>query len=380
MLAARPLEERGLGWARKLSTSRLNLICRLILAAVSSVAAYEVIKHAPPVTNIVNVQSADHQLVPDDCDKTVQISGGFYAFRLPSATGFREGCHITVANGDGWAGGRGKLLDGFPSGFSNAQDILWPDQAGSIQVINRKWAAISHPGRPKLPDGRVNFYSDYDHGKNAGSDCLAPGNEACKSADHTLYLSCNEFEFSGTDRLQTRMYVNMAENTVDREWIHYACPPPPGGQGGAHLVLLGGVGSKLSVQGLDAIGVFVNATLAIQDVTLSTDKGSCLRADFGGEIFFAGATFGDCDEADMEARNDGRIYLQANYTINGRAKYHRRVSSGGQIVLEPPGKEITITLGEKAAVSDWADELRNGVVHAARSTEGPDAAFTLSAN
>jgi hypothetical protein len=271
------------------------------------------------------------------------------------------------------------MLSGFPADFSNGQNILWPTQAGLVQVIDRKWASLIRPGRPKLPDGRIDFYSDYSEGKDAGNDCLAPGKSACQSAGYALYLSCDEFDFSGTYRLQTRVYVNMAKNTVDHAAIHYACTGIPGAQGGAQLVLNGNVGSQLSVSGLDAIGVFVNATLAVQNVAISTDTGDCLRADFGGQIFFVGGVFGDCAGADMAATNNGHVYIQIPYTINGKAKYHMYRSNGGVISIDPPGKAITVTLGEKAKIYDWADELRDGLVNAPNLAKGPGS-FNLSVN
>jgi hypothetical protein len=357
--------------------SHTNLIRRAILAFVLIVGVVAAFTHAPWDTGAINVQSASYQVKPSDCGKTVQITGGFYAFTLPSAAAFREGCSIIVKNGDRWSGGRGKELAGFPAGFSNGQNILWPTQAGSVQVINGAWGYLMRPGRPKLPNGRVDFYSDYASGNDAANDCLAPGKSACQSAAHALYLSCDEFDFSSA--AQTRMYVNMAANTADRSVIHYACASTPGGQGGAQLVLNGGANSQLSASGLDAIGVFVNATLAVVNVIISTDKGDCLRADYGGQIFFAGGVFGDCAVADMAARNNGRIYIQGDYSIKGNAAYHIYESNGGAIGPDPAGKAITVTLGENATISDWSAEVRSGTVNAPNLIKSPGS-FTLSVN
>jgi hypothetical protein len=317
----------------------------------------------------VTVQFSNYLLTPHDCDRTVQIGiggTGFFSFTLPPAAGFREGCKITIRNGDDWPGGGKALLGAFPPDFTNGKGILWPLQPGAVQVIGGKWATVMRPGRPKLPDKDTFIYTDYSVvGGDAGHDCLAPGPErACQTAAHALTLACNEFEFSGTDLLQSRAHVMMAKGVTDRAWIHYACPgAAPGANGGAHLILDGQGSAKLEAIGLDAIGVFVGATLEVQNLTIATDTGDCLRADYGGRLFAGiGLTFLNCASGAMEARNNGQIYLQSDYRVAGNSAFHMKATHNGIISKEPSGATITATIAAGVRIGDWMVKDTGGVI------------------
>lgn len=327
------------------------------------------------------IQTSNYTIATTDCAKTVRLgtgTTGFFTATLPAAGGFTEGCTVTVQNGDGWTS-RGKALSGFPTGFSNGQNILWPLQAGTVQIVNGAWVTIYRPGRAKLPTGQVNFFSNYSNtGADASNDCLSAtisgATGPCQSAGHALYLACNEFDFTGTDQLQTQMWVNMAGNVTDQSPIHIACPSVPGGQGGAQLVLNGtGPNSTLNTLGGDAIFAGVNATLSVSNLTIGTNSGDCVRSDYGGEIFFgSGNTFSVCASAHLEARNAGRIYLQSSYTVNGNATIHYKISNGGVITTDPVNQSITVTMGQNLTLSDWVIASQGGVL------DVPNVTYTLA--
>lgn len=317
--------------------------CALLGVVIFSGAGHSP-KVQPSTNQRPNVQTADYEIAPGDCDRTIHIRGGQWTLTLPDTSDFAEGCRITVRNGDTWSGGRGKKLRGtFPADFTNGQQILWPLQSGSVEVVGRQWATIGRPGRPKLPHGEINFYSDYTvKGGDKDNDCMAPGEgNACQTAAHAIQLPCNEFEFSGTDMMQTRFTVNMAKGVADRSWIHYACPAIPGANGGAHLVLNGQGSAELAAIGKDAIGVVVNATLAITGLTISSAKGDCVHAEYGGQVFFAGGnTIRSCAGADFSAKGSGSdIHIMADYVDEGHWAKHFDTANGGVVIERKPPSE-----------------------------------------
>jgi hypothetical protein len=141
--------------------------------------------------------------------------------------------------------------------------------------------------------------------------------------------------------MQTRFTVNMAKGVADRSWIHYACPAIPGANGGAHLVLNGQGSAELAAIGKDAIGVVVNATLAITGLTISSAKGDCVHAEYGGQVFFAGGnTIRSCAGADFSAKGSGSdIHIMADYVDVGHWAKHFDTANGGVVIERKPPSE-----------------------------------------
>lgn len=272
------------------------------------------------------------------CGKTVQISGGYYTFTLPSTSGFSEGCKITVRNGDSFGTGRAKVLSGFPSGFTNGQLMLWPGQTGAVQVANSTWVTERRPGRARLPSGTVNAYANFSLGNDA-NDCLASGASACKTIQQAMFLACQEFDLSAVS--QTNYTVNVAANVTDTQGVHYACHGVTGAQGGAAIYVSGGTNSTISTTDIDAFAVDVNAIVSINSITLqasgnvttaaSTRPADCLRADYGGRIFALTNTFVSCTGAQIAADQGGMVYMFSTYNINAGALNHLYAQNGGVI-------------------------------------------------
>jgi hypothetical protein len=317
-----------------------------------------------------NVQTSNYTVQTSDCGNTIQAgtgSTGFLTLTLPSvASGpFQNGCTVYVKNGDGWASGRGKAVSGFPSDFTNGQGILWPLQAGAVQVINGAWATLERPGRAKIPFGTQTFNTNFTSGSDTAgvTDCMATGASACKTLQHTLFMGCNEFDFNGSP--QTLYTIVMASGVTDTQPVHYACPQIPGAQGGAAITVnMNGGTIQAAAVGEDAIAIDVGATIAIFGgslfatgvITDATRSADCLRADFGGRIFYAGEmTFLSCSGSDLAAENGGYMLVQGNDTVSGNGASHFFARGGGVISTDYVTVTISTTLGTNVTkTSAWA--------------------------
>lgn len=299
-----------------------------------------------------NIQTISYTIATSDCGKTVQSgtgTTGFLTLTLPSTSGFTEGCTVIVKNGDT---GRGKLLVGFPTLFTNGQSVLWQTQSGTVQVVNGAWTTIVRPGRLKLPNGAFNVFADFINGNDA-NDCLVQTSGACKTGQHAAYLACNEFDLSGSDAAQTLYRVTFAATTADTVGVHYSCPTPPGAQGGAAFEFVGAASTAtIAAVGLDAIGVFVNATVQISNLTLNSTTGACVTSDLGAQVYVLdGVTFGACASGHMVASNNSSIYLMNNYIISGNAPEHFLAQNGGIIATQAT---VQATLGANLGVTTFA--------------------------
>jgi hypothetical protein len=301
-----------------------------------------------------NIQTVNYTIQTSDCGKTVEYgtgATGLITATLPVVTGFSEGCIIWVKNGDTAAG---KKLSGFPTLFDNGQAMLWPGQAGAVQVVNGVWVNLARPGRWKLPGGTFNLFSDFTNGADT-NDCLASGaGRACKTAQQAAYLACNEFDFAGLPAAQTQLVVTLAASTTDTTGIHYSCPTPPGAQGGAVLTIQGAspTTSIINATGIDAVGAFVNATIRVRNISLASSSSACVTADLGAQLYVLDqVNFGACPGGHITVTNAGRIYLLNNYVINGNASSHFLTQNGGIISTQA---SVVVTLGASITVSQFA--------------------------
>jgi hypothetical protein len=122
-----------------------------------------------------NIQTTNYTIQTIDCGKTVALgtgSTGYLTVTLPAAAGFSEGCTVNIKNGDTYPGGRAKALSGFPADFA-WPTVLWPTQAGAVQIINGGWATLRVPVRWS-PSTQVFFNIDPVNGNDA-NDGLATG-------------------------------------------------------------------------------------------------------------------------------------------------------------------------------------------------------------
>lgn len=306
-----------------------------------------------------NAKTTDYQIQTSDCNGTVQVGTGLSGLKtitLPAVTGFPESCAVTIVNGDN---NDGKKEVGFPPGFSNGQGILWPHQAGAVQVVNGVWATTRSPGRWKT-SSNLTMYSN--SGGSNSNDCLATGaSRACASTQHALYIACNEFDFSGLDSGQTILVVQLDNN--DNNGIHYSCRSQVGAQGGAPIVVQGSSSSVvLSGTSADAIGVFVDAVVQVRNLTLATSVGgACITADLHAQLYVLDAvTFNACAVAAMNAANGSDIYILNSYAVNGSTLYHMLSQNGGRISTNGT---VVATLGANVTVTGWVLAAQMGTVN-----------------
>lgn len=340
-----------------------------IVALLASTAANFASANSP------NIKTTNYSVLPIDCDGAPVQMGtgttGFLSVSLPASTvGFPEGCRIWIKNGDKWTGGRGKALVGFPSDFSNGQNILWPMQAGLIGVVNSAFVTLQRPGLEKLPSGTINLYTNFITGTDAlgGTDGMTSGSPF-KTLQYAMFVGCNEFELNGAP--QTRLTYNMPANIADTQGIHYACAQIPGAQGGAAITISCGPNATINATNTDAFDVVVGATVSIVGCTLqatgtvdgSSRSADCMRADYGGRIFAINTTMVQCAGSDYAAENGGNIYLVSNDTDEGGSSTHFYATTGGVISTDYPTVTLTTTFGANVTKSKaWALAGQGGMI------------------
>jgi hypothetical protein len=141
--------------------------------------------------NVLNTQTANYTIQTTDCGKTIQAgtgSTGLFTVTLPVVAGFPSTCVMTIHNSDT---GRGKLLSGFPSDFTVGTNILWPNQVGSVGVINGAWQTLVQPGpwsNAETSAGVVTLFVDHTLGSDTLADGLGSGSGAFKTIVHAQQL------------------------------------------------------------------------------------------------------------------------------------------------------------------------------------------------
>ncbi len=326
------------------------------------------------------VASNNATILTTDCGKSIQISGGFFSFTLPSPATFAEGCLVGVMNGDAWDGGRGKGLINFPIGFSQGQNVLWQGQAGFVKVVNGAWVINSRPGRAKVPPstqfvaGFLRVLSDASLGTDipGATDGLVAGTGAFAHLQTAMYMGCSEFDLNSLPQSIIQYY--MAAGVEDTTGVHYACTHIPGGQGGAYVQVTGGTGATIRATNTDAFDVVTGSTVSIFGITCvasgtipTTNRApDCLRADYNATLFVAfNMNFGTTAGSHMAAENGGIILLQAgNYIVSGSAIRHMWATTGGSISTDYINVVQSATLNTNIVMgSAWASSGSGGTIN-----------------
>jgi hypothetical protein len=97
--------------------------------------------------NIPNVRTANYQIAPSDCTKTVLAgtgSSGQFTLTLPAVTGFPSNCSVVIKNGDNASG---KILAGFPTDLG---PLLYPRQSLGMKIVSGQWRSFYAPA-PWVP-------------------------------------------------------------------------------------------------------------------------------------------------------------------------------------------------------------------------------------
>jgi hypothetical protein len=272
--------------------------------------------------------------------------GAFYLARVPEASGFPQGCMVTITNTDISAcKGKSIQVAGFPALF-----VLWPGQVVQLTNVTNAWAETINPGRwrPNCAEFPLVINTDFKNGSDhAGlADGLGTGAEAFKSVQYALQYVLTDFDFAGTP--QTQVKILMAPGSTDATGVHYAPHGSnPASQGGAVLTIDGNGGT---IVGQDDF--LFDAIVQIRNVTFSNASGTCLNVQQRAYVLLADLiTFGTCAGSQINVGLYGQIEFFKDFTISG----------GGGFFITNAGGLLYTSTGITASVSN-SITYTNGVV------------------
>jgi hypothetical protein len=272
--------------------------------------------------------------------------GAFYVARVPEASGFPQGCTITITNTD-ISACKGKSIQ--VAKFT-ALFILWPGQSVQLTNINNSWIETVNPGRwrPNCGGMTLIINTDFVNGSDqiGASDGLGTGTEAFKSVQFALQYVLTDFDFAGTP--QTRIKILMAEGSTDTIGIHYAPHgSDPGSQGGAVLTIDGNGGFLVGQNDF-----LFDAIVQVRNVTFSNDTGTCLNVQQRAYVLLADLiTFGACKGSQINVSLFGQLEFFKSFTVSGGGAFFI-ANGGGEIYTD---SDITATVSNSITYT-------NGVV------------------
>jgi hypothetical protein len=281
------------------------------------------------------------------CGMNYVLGGGaFYKASVPSASGFPQGCTVTITNSD-ISACRGKSIQvaGFPTLF-----VLWPGQVVQLTNVTDAWVETINPGRwrPNCRTFPLVINTDSKNGSDhAGlADGLGTGTEAFKSVQYALQYVLTDFDFAGTP--QTQVQILMAPGSTDATGIHYAPHGSnPASQGGAVLTVDGNGGTIVGQNDF-----LFDAIVQIRNLTFSNPSGTCLNVQQRAYILLADLiAFGTCTGSQINVGLYGQIEFFKDFTISGGGGFFI-TNSGGLLYTS---KSITASVSNNITYT-------NGVV------------------
>jgi hypothetical protein len=279
------------------------------------------------------------------CGLNYALGGGaFYAASVPSASGFPQGCMVTITNSDISAcKGKSIQVAGFPALF-----VLWPGQVVQLTNVTNAWVETINPGRwrPNCAAFPLVINTDSKNGSDqAGfADGLGTGTEAFKSVQFALQFVLTDFDFAGTP--QTQIKIVMAPGSIDATGIHYAPHGSnPASQGGAVLTIDGNGGTIVGQNDF-----LFDAIVQIRNVTFSNPSGSCLNVQQRAYVLLADLiTFGACAGSQINVGLYGQIEFFKDFTIAGGGGFFITNAGGlfytGSGITASVSNNITYTNG-----------------------------------
>jgi hypothetical protein len=277
-------------------------------------------------------------VIVDDthCGWNYVLGGGaFYTAAVPLATGFPQGCTVTITNTDSSAcKGKSIQVAGFAEPF-----VLWPSQAVELTNVNSDWVKTVNPGRwrPNCGARPLIINTDSEHGSDyrGVTDGLGTGTEAFKSVNYALQYVLTDFDFSGLP--QTRVKILMAAGSTDATAIHYAPHASDLGSQGGGVLTVDGNGGFLTAQA----DFLFDAIVQIRNVTFSNAAGTCLNVQQLAYVMLADlVTFGTCKGSQINAGIYGQVEFFNDFTISGSGDHF--ISNAGGAVYT--GGNITATV------------------------------------
>lgn len=289
-------------------------------------------------------KTAAYTLVNGDKGRVIGLGGSaFYTLTVGAASGFDADFQCRIDNEDSV---RAKTMT--INGVTSFR--LYPGQSITLRNSNNVWR-VAGKGRWKLAGGTQNFYCDFTSGNDANDGLAAGSGNAMKTIEAAFLRILDELDFAATP--QSVVVINLADNTTDTGGVHYSGHALVGAQGGGALKILGGTNSVISTTSADALGLFCNVQVQLQNVKLvTTTSGNCITADLGAQVYvLSGVEFGACAGSHMSAKNGGRIYCNNNYAVSGNAATaHQSAAPNGAIT----GVGLTVTISANISVTYWA--------------------------
>ena len=311
------------------------------------------------LSNLRVAKSAAYTILNSNKGQTIALGGSaFYALTFAAASGYDANFTVFVVNED-TARAKKIILSG------GETFRLYPGQSIIVLNSNNVWHTVGRC-RWRHPGGDLNVYSDYGAGNDNNDGLAAGAGNAFKSVAGALAQIFNDVDFNGTGA-NTRLIVNMADNTTDLDGIHFSAHSYVGAQGGAAIKIQGGTASAITATGTDAIGIFCNMQVQIANLTLATvTSGACINADRGAVVEIVGpVTFGVSAGAHMTANRGARIYRFNDYTISSNATAHMVCQGNGASIT---GGTITVTLTQNVAIATFALAVNQGSIICANDT------------
>jgi hypothetical protein len=265
------------------------------------------------------------------CGLNYVLGGGaFYVASVPGASGFPQGCTVTITNTD-ISPCKGKSIQ--VAGFS-ALFVLWPGQVVQLSNVTNAWVETIDPGRwrPNCAAFPLVINTDSKNGSDqAGlADGLGTGAEAFKSVQYALQYVLTDFNFAGVP--QTQVKILMAPGSTDTTGIHYAPHGSnPASQGGAVLTIDGNGGVLIGQSDF-----LFDAIVQIRNVTFSNPTGTCLNVQQLAYVLLADLiTFGTCTGAQINVGMYGQLEFFKDFAISGGGDYFIN-NTGGAIYTGGP--------------------------------------------
>jgi hypothetical protein len=261
--------------------------------------------------------------------------GAFYTAAVPSATGFPQGCTVTITNTDSSAcKGKSIQVVGLAEPF-----VLWPSQAVELTNVNSAWVKTTNPGRWRPNCGAEPLIINTDTANGSDyrgfADGLGTGTEAFKSVNYALQYVLTDFDFSGLP--QTRVKILMAAGSTDAAAIHYAPHASDLGSQGGGALTIDGNGGFLTAQA----DFLFDAIVQIRNVAFSNATGTCLNVQQLGYVMLADlVTFGTCTGSQINVGIYGQVQFFNDFTVSGSGD-HFITNAGGAVYT---GGAITATV------------------------------------
>lgn len=345
------------------NTTQKVAVGSIASAATSGVSSYNGLTGA---LGGVNIQTTNYTIANTDCEQTVIItSASLLQLTLPAVAGFPTQCKVKFKNG---SSSRGVKLSGFPTGLTSP-NMLWPLQAGEVQILNGTWAITINPGRWKIPNNTT-LELDVNNG-NDTNDCLAIGTgNACKTLTQALRINDKDyFDRTGTSSYPiSTLVVQLADNAAGGNCtslcyslvdIAYAAV---GGEGRNSTLIQGNAATPSNVVIADAaaygINVFRNS-VEIQNLqfgqtncALSPKANSGLSILEGGAVFLQGTVNFGCVNQQQIIVSPGGYFDSNARPINvvaGGSWF--AYNDGGQLRLSGSSGSSTVTFSNSPVYS-----------------------------